>query len=104
MSDNSSQSRIGQFGFQFSGQNVPNADTISGHRDRNASVSWQANGIDLQFMPVNVMNLFKYVINVPNFDRSVNRWRNYGIPVPNGQRLDINDSGEMSIKTFDELK
>lgn len=53
---------------------VPDAHTASCHCDSQASWLAQADGINLQFMTVNHMHLFKYVVDIPHLDCAVNWW------------------------------
>ena len=48
-------------------------------------------------MAINVVNLFKNVIDVPNFDRAIDRGRNDTVPNTEGQRSDVDDSCKMCI-------
>jgi len=59
--------------------------------------------VNLELVPINSMNLFKYVVNIPNFDCSVNRGSYDRVPVTDCQATDFNDPAKVGIKIFEQF-
>lgn len=59
--------------------------------------------VNLQFMPIDHMHLFKNIVDIPHFYRTINRRCDCTIPIANGQSLQLYDATEMRIQHFDQL-
>ena len=74
MCHNGSQGAVCQPRNEAANLHVPDTHTASCHCDSQTSWLAQADGINLQFMTVNHVHLFKYVVDVPHLDCAVNWW------------------------------
>lgn len=59
--------------------------------------------VNLQFMSINHMDLFKDIVNIPHFYGTIDRRCNRTIPVANGQGFQLYDASKMCIQHFDQL-
>lgn len=131
MCHNGSQWTVCQPCNEAADPHVPDTHTASCDRNSQASRLAQADGIDLHFVPVNYMNLLKYVVDVPHFDCAVNGgsdhlhqtgylwnssvWRRavtvrafhsvrtHRVPVSNDKWFQCNDPAEMCIQHLHQV-
>ena len=69
---------------------------LAGNCGFSNSLGAEADRVDLQFVPVDVVDLLEYVVHVPHLHRPVDRRRHHRVPCAHGQRLMDNGNGLIS--------